>query len=85
MTQHLQIGSIVESVAGHDKGRKYVVAEIMEDFALLTDGDYRPLSNPKRKRLKHIKQVVTGPIEKETLGKMHDFEVKKYLKNIAKV
>lgn len=45
---------IVFSLAGHDKGREYVVLETDDKSALLVDGKTRKLKNPKRKSLKHL-------------------------------
>lgn len=50
-------GSLVISVAGRDKGRYYVAVEEKQDFVYLCDGKAKPLSKPKRKRLKHISCV----------------------------
>lgn len=45
---------IVFSLAGHDKGREYVVLKTDGSYAWLVDGKTRKLSNPKRKSLKHV-------------------------------
>ena len=45
---------IVFSLAGHDKGREYVVLKTDDSFAWLVDGKTRKLTNPKRKSLKHL-------------------------------
>ena len=45
---------IVFSLAGHDKGREYVVLKTDGSFAWLVDGKTRKLTNPKRKKLKHL-------------------------------
>ena len=45
---------IVFSLAGHDKGRDYVVLKTDGSFAWLVDGKTRKLTNPKRKKLKHL-------------------------------
>ena len=45
---------IVFSLAGHDKGREYVVLKTDGSFAWLVDGKTRKLTNPKRKSLKHL-------------------------------
>lgn len=45
---------IVFSLAGHDKGREYVVLNLDGSFAWLVDGKTRKLTNPKRKSLKHL-------------------------------
>ena len=50
----LNIGQIVISKAGRDKGYLFVVIALEGDFAYLADGKTRPLANPKKKKLKHI-------------------------------
>lgn len=50
------VGCIAESKSGHDAGRLYIVAAVINgDFVLLVDGNYRPVSKPKTKRIKHLK------------------------------
>lgn len=43
------------SVAGHDKGRLYIVLERNETAVLLADGKRRKISAPKRKNIKHVR------------------------------
>lgn len=46
---------IVRSTAGRDKGRAFVVLELVDgQYALLADGRMRRLEKPKRKKLKHL-------------------------------
>ena len=54
---------IVFSLAGHDKGREYVVLETDGKSALLVDGKTRKLKNPKRKSLRHLCLGKTGSAE----------------------
>lgn len=42
------------SLAGHDKGRLYVVVGSENDSLLLADGRYRGLDCPKKKKRKHV-------------------------------
>ena len=50
------VGCVAESKSGHDEGRLYIVAAVInKDFVLLVDGEYRPISKPKTKRIKHLK------------------------------
>lgn len=71
----LEIGSVVLSLAGRDKGRFFIVVEIVDDsFVRIADGDIRRLENAKRKKIKHLK--VTGDILESIAEK---------LKNSAKV
>ena len=48
-------GRVVYSRMGRDRGRYFVVIErVDEDYVLIADGDLRRLSNPKKKKLKHL-------------------------------
>ena len=51
---NFQRGTVVRSKAGHDKGSFYAVIKVENDSALLTDGDKRSISSPKRKKLLHL-------------------------------
>ena len=52
-------GSVVRSMAGHDKGTLYLVLGAEKDRMLLCDGKRRPLDRPKRKSGKHIRKTNT--------------------------
>lgn len=51
-------GSVVKSIAGHDKNRFYLVLRCEGDFAFIADGKVRRLSAPKKKRLKHLQRTL---------------------------
>lgn len=51
---------IVLSLAGHDRGRLFLVLKQEGDFVLLADGKGRKLATPKRKRVKHVQSVGTS-------------------------
>ena len=52
----LKRGSVVFSLAGHDRGSLLTVVEILPDgMLLLADGKRRKLSAPKRKKANHVK------------------------------
>ncbi|MCL2168898.1 MAG: KOW domain-containing RNA-binding protein [Defluviitaleaceae bacterium] len=53
----LQIGQIVISKAGRDKGFAFVITRLEDDYALLVDGKSRLLTNPKRKKAKHLQPM----------------------------
>lgn len=58
------IGRFVWSKAGRDKDRLFVIIDIADDaHVLIADGDLRPVSKPKKKKLKHLK--VTQKIAEE--------------------
>ena len=56
--------ALVKSLAGHDRGRLYIIIEETEDSLFLTDGRLRPMEKPKRKKKKHV-QVILKKIEDE--------------------
>lgn len=60
---------IVFSLAGHDKGKAFIVLKTDGDRLWLVDGKARKLKSPKMKSLKHIRFGRTGTPElSEALG-----------------
>ena len=54
-TRDLRIGQIIKSKAGRDKGRIFLICQVLdEQFVLVCDGDLRKLSSPKKKKVKHL-------------------------------
>lgn len=49
-----QVGEVVRSKAGRDKGTFLAVAGIEGGYPLLCDGKHRPLQRPKRKNPLHL-------------------------------
>lgn len=80
---------IVKSTTGHDQGNIYLVTEILDnDYVLLIDGKNKKISNPKKKKTKHIisLNVVETQIESifEDKSKINDGEIRKILKKYQK-
>lgn len=54
-TRDIAIGQVVMSKAGRDKGKLFLVQEIIdEQYLSVVDGNLRKLDNPKRKKIKHL-------------------------------
>ena len=54
-TSDISIGQVVKSKAGRDKGRVFLVIDIIDKSnVLIIDGDLRKLDNPKSKKIKHL-------------------------------
>lgn len=54
-TDDITIGQVVKSRAGRDKGRMFLILDIIdEQNVLIVDGDLRKLDNPKKKKIKHL-------------------------------
>ncbi len=47
-------GSVVKSLAGHDRNSYFVAVGIEERYAYIADGRERKLESPKKKNIKHL-------------------------------
>lgn len=64
-------GILARSLAGHDKGKLYVVTALDGDYVYLADGIIRTNLNPKRKKRIHVQPdyAVSDRIrERQALG-----------------
>lgn len=57
MADQAEMIPVVESLAGRDTGKLYLVKEEAGDFFFLCDGKKRTPVNPKKKRKKHVRQI----------------------------
>lgn len=58
------IGRYVWSKSGRDKDQLFIIIGIIDDcHVFLADGDMRHVSNPKKKKLKHLK--ITNKVAEE--------------------
>jgi len=53
----INIGDIVVSTAGHDRGEYYLVIECDKDFIYVADGRLKTLEKPKKKNIKHVSRL----------------------------
>ena len=51
------IGFLASSKAGHDKDKIYVIIREDTEYVWLADGRIKTVSNPKKKRKKHIQII----------------------------
>ena len=55
LNEDISIGQVVKSKAGRDKGRIFLVYNVINSQnVLIVDGDLRKLDNPKQKKIKHL-------------------------------
>lgn len=78
------IGKVVLSTAGRDKGKYYIIIDVINDnYVLLADGGLRPESKPKKKKLRHLRftDIIAEEIKGEILsgGKLSNSTIKKFL------
>lgn len=50
----MEIGQLIKSLAGRDKGKHYLVIGIEGRHVLLSDGQIRSVERPKKKNMKHL-------------------------------
>lgn len=53
----MEIGRVVSSLKGRDKGYLLAVLSVTKDGVLVVDGKERPLSHPKLKNIKHVEKT----------------------------
>jgi len=54
-----KVHDLVVSLAGHDRGKLYIVTGAADGRFLVCDGKGRPMADPKSKNPKHVR-TVTG-------------------------
>ena len=81
----LEVKSIVESLKGHDKGRKYIVVDVQGEFAYVCDGEYRTKNKLKKKRIKHLLDTHQKCSLDKNIEELYDYEIKTFLKNFDKM
>ena len=84
----ISISDLVISKAGRDAGKYFYVIGMEGELLLLANGKDRPLDRPKRKKRKHVQQVLrpeTRVAEKLRLGdKVLNGELRRDLAFLAK-
>ena len=84
MDETAEIGTVAISLAGRDKGRYFVITEILEGgYVKIADGSLRKVDNAKKKKLKHLKlKPVTIPTIKQKIlegEKLYDYDIRAHL------
>ncbi|MBE7034463.1 MAG: hypothetical protein E7406_09595 [Ruminococcaceae bacterium] len=79
----MNIGDVVVSLKGHDRGSFYVVIGVEDDSILLCDGKRKLLSDPKKKNIKHLN--TTGEkVDLSSYTPLYDAHIRKALKKVSK-
>ena len=81
----IEVGSVVISKAGRDRGRIFlVIEEVDADFVRIANGELRKLDRLKKKRRKHLKPtgaVVQALRDRISEGKtVEDHELRAWLR-----
>lgn len=74
----IQTGTVVQALAGHDKGGYFAVIDFADDsHVLIADGKRRKVEKPKRKKRKHLK--VVGQLNLQDVGGWTNRRIRKAL------
>jgi len=71
-----EVGRVVLSRQGRDRGRYFVITEIIDDqYVKIADGDLRKVENPKKKKIKHLdtKPELISEIQEKIVNKKRIF------------
>ena len=75
-------GTLVRSLAGHDKDEIFIIIYEEKEYVSLVDGKTRTLSKSKRKNKKHI-QIIHDSQEKQRKAllkeQITDVQIKKFI------
>lgn len=87
MTMAFQVGQLVSSKLGRDKGKHYIVLAVLDErFVSVADGSSRPVDNPKKKNMSHLyyhAKVDQDLAQKLNLGvAISDIEIRERLKRL---
>lgn len=74
-------GYFAYSMAGHDKGKVYLIIKEETDYVWLVNGETRKLSNPKRKNKKHI-QIIKKYGQETDIDVITDEKIKYVIKKL---
>jgi len=75
----MEIGQVVFSKCGRDKGRAFVVLSVEGEYVFLADGQLRPLNKPKKKKLRHTQPTRTIVGIEANPGGLTDADIRKWL------
>ena len=83
----IELGQVVISKAGRDKGRKFIILEILDDkYVYISDGSLRKAGKPKKKKLMHLKvtNYISDTLKEKikTDKSIGDYEIRNYLKSL---
>ena len=86
--KQLRYGTYARRLAGHDKGRLYIIIEETDGAVSLCDGRLRKVDNPKKKKKKHVLvEYNVSPVIEERIeaGRpVRDEDIRKALKEKEK-
>ena len=84
MIEYLNVGAIVESISGREKGEIFLIISAEDDFVYLVNGINRTIENPKKKNKKHLHLLCKSEVNNLIMSELTDAQVKNFLSNYNK-
>lgn len=87
MEQNSLIGKVVNSKAGRDMHRSFIIVEMLNDeYVYISDGKLRKIEKPKKKKVKHLNFTSTVAMEIKDIilseKKVTNSKIKMFLQSI---
>lgn len=86
MDETIQIGRVVYSKAGRDKGELFIIVGILdENYVYISNGQLRQIEKPKKKKIKHL--IFTNGVAEDIKSmilsgdKVSNTQIKKFLQS----
>ncbi|MDD4169182.1 MAG: KOW domain-containing RNA-binding protein [Desulfotomaculaceae bacterium] len=84
----VQIGHLVSSIKGRDRGKYYLVVDILsQSMVLVADGEERKVENPKRKNIKHLHffETTAGNVSNKFMSgrRVTNMDIRNEIKSLA--
>ena len=80
-----EFGSIVKSIAGHDKGEYFVILKLESEYVYLMDGIGRTLEKPKKKNIKHVQYINFTDVNLVKKNANHELIINEEVKRAIKL
>lgn len=84
MIEYLNVGAIVESISGREKGEIFLIISAEDDFVYLVNGINRTIENPKKKNKKHLHLLCKSEVAGLDMSQLTNAHVKNFLSNYNK-
>ena len=84
MIEYLNVGAIVESISGREKGEIFLIISAEDDFVYLVNGINRTIENPKKKNKKHLHLLCKSEVAGLEMSQLTNAHVKNFLSNYNK-
>ena len=84
MKDYLNIGAVVLSISGREKGEIFLISGVTDEYCQLVNGTTRTLESPKKKNKKHLHLLCKSEVAGLYMSNVTNAQVKNFLNNYNK-